>query len=110
MLTDLLTNTVTLHRRVPGPPDEFGDPTETITDQTVAGLLNVRGSSEDVSDNARRQQLGTVYLNGKVDLSGADACTIEGVRWEFDGDPEWQMNPRTAHIHHTRINVARAYG
>lgn len=110
MFTKLLSQSVTLHISEPEARDSFGDETMTETAVIVAGLLQVRGASEDPLDNTRKRLDGILYVDAHDDLDHADACTVDGERWEFDGDPQRKWNPRLGRYNHTEVSVTRRYG
>lgn len=109
MLTDLLTLPCTITRRTPstGAPDEYGNrpPTE-ATINTVCELQQRQRAEDDVNGQIGRATFLLALPAGTV-LHATDTITIDGDKYEVQGEPWDARNPRTQAASHVEATVTR---
>lgn len=97
-----------------GAPDEYGDPTEQTTTETVACWLapvqrrGISGGTEQTALDNTQSDEAALWLPAGTDPTGLDRIAIDDVTWELIGPPLAAMNPRTGQVSHIEAKVSVA--
>lgn len=105
MYDRLLKMPVTLHLRSPGAEDEHGNPVDTETNVVTVGHVALQRPVEE--DSTVGEQFRLFLKAGEI-LSGWDAVTAGGFKYEVIGQPWEVFNPRTGVVHHIEADIRRA--
>ena len=109
----LMPHSVTLITRVPGAPDEYGDPQPDTTETTTVAELQQVGTREDLGD-AVQVTTWRAFLPADVPARGWDALRLDdgallglpnGTIFELRGDPVRVVNPRVRRGDHVEAYV-----
>lgn len=90
-----------------GPPDIYGEPTETTTSTTVDGVW-FPGPAADDLDRPDGQIDGTVFVRPDVTVSATSRVTVPTVgvvNAEVVGRPKRWLSPRTGAVEFTQLEV-----
>jgi hypothetical protein len=101
-----LTQAVTLHARTAGAEDEHGNPTTLEVDLEVAGFASRQVATEGADAVAVGEQM-RLFLAADAPLTGWDAVTVMGEKFEVIGAPWEVWNPRTGAVHHVECDIRR---
>lgn len=106
-LTALLNQPVTLHQRSPGAEDEHGNPADVEATVATVGFISQQAASE-LGPEGVQQESYRLFLPAGTPVTGWDAATVDGTRFEIDGPPWPVFNPRTKTVHHVEATIRRA--
>lgn len=105
----LLTQTATLHLRTPGTEDEHGNSAMVESNLEVPGFASRQVATEPApGQGAVVGETMRLFLRSGVPLTGWDAVTIGGERFEVIGAPWEVFDPRRANVHHVEADIRRA--
>lgn len=107
LLERRLTQEVTLHLKTAVTEDDHGNDIYSESDQVVRGFAGEQVRTEAGGGEVVGEGLA-LYLQHDSPVTGWDACTIGGLRYEIVGHPWRVFNPRTAEVHHVRADIRRA--
>jgi len=99
-LDHLLKRSGTLLMRASGPPDEYGDPTDTEVARAVPCDIQQLSAREANEDAAQVGSWRAFLPASAADLTGWDALTVDGVTYELAGAPWPVFNPRLGVVDH----------
>jgi hypothetical protein len=104
----LLTRPATLLRRsYTGAADEFGDPTYVEVTSDVVVEIQQAGTSEALEGQVMSASYRVFLPATEATLAGWDALDVDGERYELDGDPAPQYNPRLGAVSHVEALASR---
>lgn len=103
-----LSQTITLHLLgAPSGEDDHGNPIETEGATDVPGFISRQAPTQS-QEGAVVGEGFRLFLGPQAPLTGWDAVTESGRRYEVIGRP-WQVfNPRTARYSHTEADIKEA--
>lgn len=104
VIARLFTQPVVLHRREPGPPDAYGDPTWVDFTEDALCYAEQASASEPGDPNYQADEWRFVF-DESVGLDGVDAIDKDGSRFEVIGPPWPAYNPRTRTVHHVELRA-----
>lgn len=102
----LMTLTGTLTRVTQaGAVDDYGDPTEQTTTETVACWLYETPGSERTAEANWQERVAQVWLPAATDPTGLDRIAVNGTAWQFVAPPRVCFNARTGVASHVEGDV-----
>lgn len=110
-VTDLMTRPCTILQAGARADDYDQTPGTPVSVTTVCELQSaLLGSStgSESGEGAIQTSVLRVFLPPSTEVSGADALVVNGVRYEFSGDPWPVWNPRLEMVSHIEGIVERA--
>lgn len=111
----LMPHSVTLLRRTPGAPDEYGDPTENVAELATSAELQQVGTREDAGD-ALQVTTWRAFLPASAPVEGWNAIRLDsgallglpnGSVFELRGEAARVVNPRLAVGDHVEAYLER---
>jgi hypothetical protein len=109
----LMPHSVTLLKRTPGAPDEYGDPIDDVVETATRAELQQVGTREE-EGSALQVTTWRAFLPKDVPARGWDAIRLDsgallglpdGTIFELRGDPARVVNPRRAIGDHVEAYV-----